>query len=65
MNSYQNIGMYLYHTCCHSTRIFFEEYYCIDHAFHTESYIISIYLTNLSGIDFPILLILIIWMSPS
>ena len=24
MNSYQNIGMHLYHTCCHSTRIFLQ-----------------------------------------
>ena len=31
MNSYQSIGMYLYHTCCRSTRIFGREYYCIDH----------------------------------
>ena len=24
MNSYQNKGMHLYHTCCHSTRIFLQ-----------------------------------------
>ena len=31
MNSYQNIGMYFYHTCAIAPEYFGREYYCIDH----------------------------------
>ena len=44
MNSYQNIGMYLYHTCCRSTRIFWQgillyrSYWSQKHSIHKVTF---------------------------
>ena len=52
MNSYQSIGMYLYHTCCRSTRIFgqgillYRSYWSKKHSIHKVTFFL--YLTNFS-----------------
>ena len=44
MNSYQSIGMYLYHTCCRSTRIFgqgillYRSYWSQKHSIHKVTF---------------------------